>query len=351
MATRTSWPMALLLPLMLVGCGGTPAAPGQGAASDPPLQVFTGRTMGSTYEVKFVGVADLAAVQAVVAEELAAFDATFSNWRDDSEIARCNRHASSEPFAVTPRFAAVLQQALAVAAATEGAFDPTVKPLSDLYRAAKRDPQHRLEPAAAATARRHVDYRQVQLRDGALVKGDPELQLDLDGLVAGAAADAIAARLAPFALQGLYLQITGEVLCRGDKGAAGPWRIGVVDPDSDAMGGEQPIRTLALRDRALCTSGDYRNGFVRDGTFVHHVFDPRTGRNPDHHVVSASILAASAALADAFGTAALVLGEAGTQRLWPGWQQRFGLQGALLLMPGEGGTLRSLEITWPKEDS
>ncbi|MFY9341161.1 MAG: FAD:protein FMN transferase, partial [Planctomycetota bacterium] len=194
------------------------------------VQSFGGQAMGSTYEVKVVGAADLAAVQAIVAGELAAFDATFSNWRPDSEIVRVNAHASEAPFPVSQRFAAVLQQALDVAAATGGAFDPTVKPLTDLYRAAKRDPAHGFDPAAAAAARERIDYRRVLVRDGAVVKARRDVQFDLDGIVAGAAADAIAARLEPLRLQGLYLEITGEVLCRGDKGRDGPWRIGVVDP-------------------------------------------------------------------------------------------------------------------------
>lgn len=316
----------------------------------PVVQSFGGPTMGSTYEVKFVGKATGSQVQAIVEGELAAFDQAFSQWRTDSEIARVNAHASTEPLPVSARFAQVLQLALDIAAATEGAFDPTVKPLSDLYRAAKRDPQHRFDAAAAEAVRQRVGWRLVSLRDGQVVKARADVQIDLDGLVAGACADAIAARLAPLGLQGFYLEITGEVLCRGDKGTHGPWRIGVVDPGADATGGQAPIRTLALRDAALCTSGDYRNAFVTGGAVVHHVFDPRTGKNPRQVVVSASVLARSAAVADALGTAFMVLGDEDVKRVWP-LLARFGVTGALLLLPGEGGTLRATEITWPRDDS
>jgi thiamine biosynthesis lipoprotein len=199
-------------------------------------------------------------------------------------------------------------------------------------------------------ARSRVDHRAVAVRDGAVHKARPDVALDLDGLVAGAAADAIAVRLVELGVQDFYLQITGEVLCRGEKAPGVPWRIGVVDPRSDAEGGEEPIRALPLRDRALCTSGDYRNTALVDGAVVHHVFDPRTGRNPAHTVCSASVLADSAAVADALGTAFLVLGSEATQRLWPRLQP-FGVRGALLLQPDDQGGLRATEITWPKEDS
>lgn len=304
--------------------------------------------MGSTYEVKFVGDVPLADVRAIVVEELAAFDAAFSNWRPDSEVARLNAHASTEPFRVSARFAAVLQLALDLAAATEGAFDPTVKPLSDLYRAGQLDPSRQPDAAALAAARERVGWRRVELRDGSVHKARADVQLDLDGIVAGAAADAIAARLQPRNLRGLYLEITGEVLCRGDKGEGQPWRIGVVDPEADAAGGDRPVRTVALRDRALCTSGDYRNSLAGGAALRHHVFDPRTGRSAVSGVASASLLADSAAVADAFATAMLVLGDGDSRRLWPHWR-RFGVHGALLLLHGDDGHLRATEITWPRD--
>lgn len=336
---RTSRAALHLTPLgvLLAACG----------SDEPRVHEFGGPTMGSTYEVKFVGDVAATAVRAVVEAELAAFDLAFSNWRDDSEIARCNRHTSTEPFAASPRFLAVLQQALDVALATEGAFDPTVKPLSDLYRAAKRDPQHRFDDAAAAAALVRVGFRKVEVRDGAVHKLRSDVELDLDGIVAGACADAIAQRLDLLGVPGFYLQITGEVLCRGEKAPGVPWCIGVVDPASDSRGGDMPIRSLLLRDRALCTSGDYRNALVANGRVVHHIFDPRTGKSTATGVVSVSVLARSAAIADALATAFMVLGERDAARLLPTLRQRDDL-GVLFLMAADDGSLREVEFAWPR---
>jgi thiamine biosynthesis lipoprotein len=332
-------PVVCCFALALVACGG-----------EPVVQQFGGPTMGSSFTVKYVAPSPLPAVPAAVAEELAAIDAAFSNWRVDSEIARVNVHASTTPLPLSPRFQAVLQLALAMAKATDGAFDPTVKPLSDLYRAAKNDPQRRLDGAALAAAKTRVGWRLVEVRDGALVKARPDVQLDLDGIAAGAACDAIAVRLQALGVADFYLEVTGEVLCRGRKPDGETWRIGVVDPTADQMGDETPIRTLALRDRALCTSGDYRNALVVDGNRFHHVFDPRTGGNPKNDVVSASVLADSAAVADALGTAQLVLGADGAQAIWPRLDA-FAVHGALLLSPAPGGGLKQFEIAWPKDDA
>lgn len=330
--------------LLLGACGGD-------AAAGPVVHAFGGPTMGSNYEVKFVGDVPLERVRAAVEAELAAFDATFSNWRDDSEIVRINRTRSTAPIQVSARFAAVLQQALAVAAATDGAFDPTVKPMVDVYRALKRDPKRGLDAAAMAAAHARVGFRAIELHGDAVIKARPDVELDLDGIVAGACADAIAARLTELGVPAFYLQITGEVLCRGEKGPGLPWRIGVVDPAADVVGSEITARTLPLRDRALCTSGDYRNAVVVDGKVVHHVLDPRTGRNPDHDVVSASVLAPSCAIADALGTALMVLGYDEARRRWPRLHE-LGAEGALLLVPSAApGDWRQFEIDWPADDS
>lgn len=343
MSVRPPSPLWFVPLLAIAGCGA-----GQGEA--PAVRQFGGETMGSTYEVKFVADVPVATVRAAVERELAAIDLAFSQWRDDSEISRCNAHASTEPFPVSPRFAEVLALALRIAAATDGAFDPTVKPLSDLYRAAKRDPAHHLDAAALAAARARVDYRQVQLRDGAVVKLRPDVQIDLDGLVAGAADDAIAARLHELGVHAFFLQVTGEVLADGEKAPGVPWLAGVVDPESDLGGGDRARVAVPLRDRALCTSGDYRNGFLADGTFVHHVFDPRTGRNALHRVVSVSVLADSAAVADALGTALLVLGDEGSAPLLPRLRALDGAGnlGALFLIGTDDGSLRQVDFDWPR---
>ncbi|HEX5050814.1 MAG TPA: FAD:protein FMN transferase [Planctomycetota bacterium] len=330
-----SAPSVIACAVLLGGCG-------RGGVHE-----FGGPTMGSSYEVKFTGDVPLATVRAAVEAELAAFDLAFSNWRSDSEIARCNRHRSTAPFPASDRFCSVLQQALAVSAATGGAFDPTVKPLSDLYRAAKRDPAHRLDPADVAAVLPRVDYHLVEVRQGAVCKARPDVELDLDGIVAGACADAIAERLDALAVPAFYLQITGEVFCRGEKAPDVPWRIGVVDPESDRLGGDVPFTDVALRDRALCTSGDYRNAIVVDGRVVHHVFDPRTGRSAEHGVVSVSVIARSAAFADALGTAFMVLGDAEAVQLLPALQRPDAVSALFLLADGEG-SLRKVEYAWPQ---
>ena len=318
------------------------------------VHAFTGPTMGSTYELKVAGSsASAATARAVVERELRSCDQTFSTWRDDSEIAKVNAHRSTASMQISERFAAVLDTALRVAAATNGAFDPTVKPLSDLYRAAKADPSTPLALEASVSAAERVGFRMVTIsRDIGgvyLQKSRPDVELDLDGIVAGAAADAIAVHLESVGVTNFYLQITGEVLCRGAKPDGTPWRIGVVDPSSSA-GAPAPVVALSLRDAAMCSSGDYRNRAVVEGEVLHHVLDPRTGRNPARRVASASVLASSCAVADACGTALMVLAPDEIDAAWSRMKE-LGATGALLLLPSSEGSWKKEQLEWPSEDS
>ena len=110
----------------------------------------------------------------------------------------------------------------------------------------------------------------------------------------------------------------------------------------------RPRLTHALM--ALCSSGDYRNAVIMGGRVIHHLFDPRTGRNPEHAVVSASVIADSCAVADALGTALMVLGDASGKELWPAMKE-LGAHSALFLKPGVDTVWREVKIEWPEEDS
>lgn len=275
------------------------------------VQIYAGKTMGSTFAVKWHGGPDAGAIRAIVDDELAVADSTFSQWRDDSEIQRFNRHYSTAPFAASERLRAAVAIALQVAVATDGAFDPTVKPIVDLFRAQQADHSARAakpSEAALAAAREQVGYAKLKVIGETLKKDAPSLMIDLDGLVAGFVADRLGSRLSQVFVKGYLLEITGEVLAHGQKPDGAPWLGGIVDPLRSEPLHERALVTVPLRERALCTSGVYRNFIEQNGVITSHIFDPRTGKNATHGVVSVSVLANSCALADAFGTALLVLG-------------------------------------------
>jgi thiamine biosynthesis lipoprotein len=307
---------------------------------------FGGPTMGSSYEIKYVGVTPEAEVRAIVAAVLAQFDATFSQWRDDSEISACNRHRSRRAQPVSPLLRRALALALQLAAATDGAFDPTVKPLSDVFRRSKATGV--LDDAALDAARAHVGYRRLHLRGNVIEKDDPAIELDLDALVAGLCCDELAAALQRAGVRDFLLDITGEFLARGEKAPGVPWTVGVADPDRRGLAGVAPLAVLPLRDAALCTSGDYENFVVSGGKSWHHIFDPRTGRNPQNRVVSVAVLARTAALSDGLGTGLMVLGPERAASVFAAVAPAEERLAALFVLRTDDGELEQVRIGWPQ---
>jgi thiamine biosynthesis lipoprotein len=340
MATASARALLLFQSQLVALLSGAAALPAQDG-----LHTYTGRTMGSSFELRWWG-ADDAAVRAAVDDELAVTDRTFSQWRPDSELMAFDRLRSTEPFAASERLRAAVALALQVAAATDGAFDATVKPLCDLYRRMKRDPAAVPTAAELAAARARIGWRRVRVVGETIVKDREDVELDLDGLVAGMTADRLGARLQALGVRGFLLDLTGELLAHGRKPDGSPWSVGIADPVPAAAGRERARVLVPLLDAALCTSGAYHNFVARDGAVTSHVFDPRTGDNPRNGVVSASVFARSCGLADALGTALLVLGPDGAAAALA--RAGDGDAGAWFVVAGDDGELRDRTVGWPE---
>src|SRR5690606_12329178 len=99
----------------------------------------------------------------------------------------------------------------------------------------------------------------------------------------------------------------GEMVCLGRNQEDQIWRIGIDRPSGGE--GARPLQAVvALSNRALATSGNYRNYYEKDGKKFSHTIDPKTGYPVDHTLLSASVFAPDCMTADAFATAFMVLG-------------------------------------------
>lgn len=276
---------------------------------------LSGDAFGTTWHVRLVRADALPSLEAVAREirvALDAVDAGTSSWRDDSEISRFNRSASTAWQSVSADTAAVVAVALDVQHRSEGAFDPTVAPLVELWGFGRVGPRRRPPPPeamSAALARVGGGALAVRRNPPALRKQHPDLALDLSGVAKGYAVDLVARRLDALGVARFLVEVGGELRARGEAPGGGPWRVGVERPEP---GPSRIGWTLALVDVSLASSGDYRRYFEWRGRRYSHVIDPRSGLPVHHGLVSVSVLAPDAARADAWATALLVLGpEAG----------------------------------------
>ena len=222
------------------------------------------------------------------------------------------------PVAISPILFQAIQFALVVARETGGAFDPTVGlPMEargfDTEFRSGRTTRTRLDHEAAASYRDvHVDpvARTITLRR--------PLLLDLGAVAKGLAIDLAAHELQAFG--DFAIDAGGDLYLGGRNVDGNPWSVGIRHPRDE----HQLIDTLQVSDTAVCTSGDYER-HAPGNEADHHILDPRTGSSPTA-LASVTVVAQSAMLADALGTAAFVLGPAAGLELL----ERHGVDGLLV---------------------
>ena len=203
-----------------------------------------------------------------------------------------------------PALLEVLDLARDAHRATAKAFDPTVLPVLAYVQdscAAGRYP----DPREVAARRSLVGLDRVAWSPRRVEFSRPGMALTLDGVAKGYIVDAMAAALRGAGVRHGLVDAGGDIAAFGGKAEGLPWTVAVRDP-ADPQG---VLEVMELFDGACTTSGDYEVFFDPERRY-HHILDPNTGRCP-HLAHSATVLADTAAHADALSTALLVLGPAG----------------------------------------
>ena len=280
--------------------------------SSRPVQTG-GQIFGTTWSLTYADAPDEISRTKVREHVEAAFalvNQSMNHYDQSSLISLFNAQAADTPMEVDWDFAYVLSAALALGEATQGGYDVTVSPLSDLWGFGPGGP--RQFPAEADIARvlgtvgTHRLAWQPETR--LLSKVTPGVALDFSSLAKGYAVDLAADALDELGVAHYMLEIGGEVRVRGRSPRGDAWRIAIERPEPGVRGGLQAA--LRLEDTAVATSGDYRNFFEHEGERYSHLIDPRTGYPVRHDVVSVTVVHGSAMMADAWATALTVIGSA-----------------------------------------
>lgn len=270
-------------------------------------------------------------------DEMARIEELMSPHRPQSEVARLSRASSAT--AVSPETAAVIALGLEVGEASGGAFDMTLGRLKGLWGVESEQPRVPTE-REIRTALAGTGPQALRLEGERVVKGDPLLAVDLGGIAKGYAIDRALEVLARAGAQSASVNAGGDMRLLGDRDGR-PWRIGIQHPRHPG----RLLATLSLGEAAVVTSGDYERFFEQGGVRYHHLFDPRTGY-PANRCQGVTVVAESAALADALATAAFVLGPEAGLALLEGYP---GVEGMLVGADGTPVLTAGLRerVEWP----
>jgi len=294
---RKTWLKALVLALVIVGVVIIVRQ-----QHTPPYQHNTGFVFGTVYNITYQSDKNL---QDDINAELKKVDNALSTFNKNSIISRINRNENVE---VNQMFIDVFTLAEQVSEQTDGAFDITVMPLVNVWGFGFKN---NIQPTDAVidSLRQLIGYKKVSIKGKRLVKADKRIMIDCAAIAKGYGSDAVARLLKNRGVKNFMVEIGGEVVTCGINEQRLPWRIGVTKPTDDSLNTNQELQTvLNVTDKAMATSGNYRNFYYKNGKKYAHTIDPNTGRPVQHNILSATVLADECATADAYATSFMVLG-------------------------------------------
>lgn len=232
-------------------------------------------------------------------------------YRDHSEISRLNQTAAEYPFAVEPRLYEMLKQASHLHVETGGAFDITSGPLTKVWGFYRRQGQLPSDDSLREALQRvGSQWLEFDDEDKTVSFARSGVEINLGGIGKGYALDRCvefleSAGIRDFAIHGGQSSIVARGSRLDSEQQADGWKVGVNHP----LRPEQRLAEITLRDKALGTSGSRRQSFYHQGKRYGHIIDPRSGQSAEG-VYSATVVAPTAAVADALATSFYVMGVA-----------------------------------------
>jgi len=152
-----------------------------------------------------------------------------------------------------------------------------------------------------------VNYKNVKIENGYLVKSNPAICLDFNAIAQGYSVDVISKYLESKEVENYCVEIGGEVFAKGTKANGKRWNVGIEKPVDNSE--ERELKaTIYLENKGLTTAGNYRKFYIENGIKYSHTIDPATGYPVRHSLLSVSVIADNCIDADAYDTAFMVMG-------------------------------------------
>lgn len=289
--------IAILLAATLAGCG---------KKTTGTYVTMEGFALGTTYSIT-VNAADTTGLRASVDSLFRATDASMSIYNPESLLSRINRN---ETDSVDAHITRCIEIARTVSQLTGGVYDITVKPLTDVWGFGAREGGGEEEMPDINAILQYVGYNKIHIADGRIVKDDPRTELDLNSIAKGYITDLLGGMVHARGIGDYIVEVGGEIVCRGHNSRGIPWVVGIDRPaDGNMVSGADMQAMISFTNAGLATSGNYRRYHTdAEGRKVVHTLNALTGMSVPGNLLSATVIAADCATADALATALMAVG-------------------------------------------
>lgn len=270
----------------------------------PEKVVLQGLAQGSYYAVTYYDEQNRN-FQREIDSIFHAVDMSVNLWVDSSIISKVNRN---EEVTLDSIFIDNFNIAQEAALLSDGYFDPTISPIVAAWGFSYKSGDS-LTPQLIDSLRQLVDYRNIRIENGKVVKENPAMTLDFNAIAQGYTSDLIARFLESRGVKIFLVDTGGEIMARGEKPDGKPWIVGIEKP-AENMDSERIVQTrIALRDKGLVTSGSTRKYVERNGKRYSHCINPKTGYPVEHQLLSVTVMAENSVWADALASICMVMGK------------------------------------------
>ena len=238
------------------------------------------------------------------------FEELVSRTIETSEISMIN-HANGQSVEVSDTTIELLKRGIEFGELTDGAFDITIAPLSELWDF-KSNPGNVPSEADINEALSHVDYKNIVIDGNTVTLKDPDAAIDLGGIAKGYMADQLKEYLLAEGITSAIINLGGNVLTVGSKPDDNAFHIGIQKPFDEQ---NATITSVSVKDSSVVTSGSYERYFEVNDTIYHHILNTDTGYPCDNELLSVSILSKESIDGDALSTSCFALGLENGQKL------------------------------------
>ena len=231
------------------------------------------------------------------------FEETVSRTIETSEIYQIN-HANGNPVEVSDVTLELLKKGVEYGDLTNGKFDITIAPLSELWDF-KNNTGTVPNEQDIKEALSHVNYKNIVIDGNMITLTDPKSAIDLGGIAKGYMADRLKEYLTKQGVESALINLGGNILAVGSKPDGTPFHLGIQKP-FDKQG--VTITSVKTADSSVVSSGVYERYFKTDDALYHHILNSKTGFPYNNGLLGVTILSEKSVDGDALSTSCFALG-------------------------------------------
>lgn len=275
----------------------------------PEIYTIHGKTMGTTYMVKFVTneSPELDVIREKIDTKLDKINMLMSTYINDSELQKFNTSQDHNWFKISNETLLVIKKAIEVSKQTDGEYDITAGPLINLWGFGPNKKPIKVPSLQEITeTKSKIGFDKININEeNSSINKTTDIFVDLSSLAKGYGVDEISRVMKDLNFPNHLVEIGGEMKASGTKPNNKKWTVAIEKP----LAGTRKIsRPVELENMSIATSGDYRNFFEFDGKRFSHIISPKTGKPIEHNLASVTVIMDDCMSADAWATAFLVLG-------------------------------------------